>query len=205
MISFILIALYYSMFIYRHFLTSDMIAIADFIIFISLFTFSIIYNFKILRRHLKRLLNDIKINIKSIIIYSIITAIIYFVATFIIGYFMQSFAITKEAVQDSDLTRVFINLLIWAPITEELLFRSLLNKDIKNKQLLIVLSSILFAGVHVIGNGFNLITLINFIPYFIIGMYLGFLYRKTNNIVINIIMHLLINIIGVVMILTMVY
>ena len=90
------------------------------------------------------------------------------------------------------------------PITEELLFRSLLNKDIKNKQLLIVLSSILFAGVHVIGNGFNLITLINFIPYFIIGMYLGFLYRKTNNIVINIIMHLLINIIGVVMILTMV-
>ena len=118
------------------------------------------------------------------------------------GYFLEN-VITEETVADSNVIRIVINLLIWAPLTEELIFRCSLKKDVKNNTIFILISPLLFAGVHVLGNGLNLITLISSIPYILIGFYLTLLYIKIDNIIINILMHLLINVIGVLMIISM--
>ena len=204
MISLLLVLLYYSMFVYGNLLKEPLLTIINIIVFVLLFILTLISNKEIIKCDLSKLKKDFKQHIKSIIIYSIIAAIGYFISTIIVGLLYDSMVITEETVADSKLIQVFINLLIWAPITEELLFRSQLNKIIKNKVIFIILSSILFAGVHVLGNGFNYLTLLSAIPYIVIGLYLSILYKKTNNIIINIVMHLLINVIGVITIISMI-
>ena len=57
--------------------------------------------------------------------------------------------------------------------------------------IVLIFVPLLFAGVHVLGNGLNLITLISSIPYILIGIYFTLLYIKIDNIIINILMHLL--------------
>ena len=204
MISLLLVLLYYSMFIYGNLLKEPLLTIINIIVFALLFILTLIFNKEIIKCDLSKLKKDFKINIKSIIVSSLIAVIGYFIATIIVGVIIDSVVITEETVTDSNLIQIFINLLIWAPITEELLFRSQLNKDIKNITLFIILSSVLFAGVHVLGNGLSFITLLTAIPYLVIGLYLSILYKKTNNIIINIIIHLLINIVGVITILLMI-
>ena len=204
MISILMILLYYSMFIYGNLIKGPILTIVNLSVFVLLFILTIMFNKTIIKNDLCKLKNDYKTNIKYIIIYSIIAAIGYSVVSILVGSLLDSVVITEESVADSNLIQVFFNLLIWAPITEELLFRSQLNKNIKNKVLFIILSSVLFAGVHVLGNGFNYVTLLSSIPYLVLGIYFALLYKKTNNIIINIVMHLLINVIGVITILSMI-
>ena len=204
MISILMILLYYSMFIYGNLIKGPILTIVNLSVFVLLFILTIMFNKTIIKNDLCKLKNDFKTNIKYIIIYSIIAAIGYSVVSILVGSLLDSVVITEESVADSNLIQVFFNLLIWAPITEELLFRSQLNKNIKNKVLFIILSSVLFAGVHVLGNGFNYVTLLSSIPYLVLGIYFALLYKKTNNIIINIVMHLLINVIGVITILSMI-
>ena len=204
MISILMILLYYYMFIYGNLIKVPILTIVNLSVFVLLFILTIMFNKTIIKNDLCKLKNDFKTNIKYIIIYSIIAAIGYSVVSILVGSLLDSVVITEESVADSNLIQVFFNLLIWAPITEELLFRSQLNKNIKNKVLFIILSSVLFAGVHVLGNGFNYVTLLSSIPYLVLGIYFALLYKKTNNIIINIVMHLLINVIGVITILSMI-
>jgi len=204
MISLILIILYYSMFLYGNILKGTPLTIVNLIVFGLLFILSIYFNIKTIRTDLKSFKVDLKKNIKTIIKYSLITLIAYILGTILVGLLIKTNSINQDSVSTSNLIQIFFNLLIWAPITEELLFRSQLKKDIGNNISFVVFSSILFAEVHVIGNGFNLNSLISMIPYLILGIYLSILYKKTDNIIINILMHLLINIIGVIMIITMI-
>ena len=202
MLSLFLILIYYSMFIYSNVFNGAVLEVINISVFVLLFILSIYYNKSNINKGIKSLRNDIKRHYKRIIIYSIITLIVYSIVSIILGYFLGN-VITEETVADSNVIRVVINLLIWAPLTEELIFRCSLKKDVKNNTIFILISPLLFAGVHVLGNGLNLITLISSIPYIVIGIYLTLLYIKIDNIIINILMHLLINVIGVVMIISM--
>ena len=202
MLSLFLILIYYSMFIYSNVFNGAVLEVINISVFVMLFILSIYYNKSNINKGIKSLRNDIKKHYKRIIIYSIITLIAYSIVSIILGYFLEN-VITEETVADSNVIRVVINLLIWAPLTEELIFRCSLKQDVKNNIIFILISPLLFAGVHVLGNGLNLITLISSIPYIVIGIYLTLLYIKIDNIIINILMHLLINVIGVVMIISM--
>ena len=202
MLSLFLILIYYSMFIYSNVFNGVVLEVINISVFVLLFILSIYYNKSNINKGIKSLRNDIKKHYKRIIVYSIITLITYSIVSIILGYFLEN-VITEETVADSNVIRVVINLLIWAPLTEELIFRCSLKKDIKNNTIFILISPLLFAGVHVLGNGLNLITLISSIPYILIGIYFTLLYIKIDNIIINILMHLLINVIGVVMIISM--
>ena len=202
MLSLFLILIYYSLFIYSNVFNGAVLEVINISVFVLLFILSIYYNKSNINKGIKSLRNNIEKHYKRIIIYSIITLITYLIVSIILGYFLES-TITEETVADSNVIRVVINLLIWAPLTEELIFRCSLKQDIKNDTIFILISSLLFAGVHVLGNGLNLITLISSIPYILIGIYLTLLYIKIDNIIINILMHLLINVIGVVMIISM--
>ena len=202
MLSLFLILIYYSMFIYSNVFNGTVLEVINISVFVLLFILSIYYNNSNINKGIKSLRNDIKKHYRRIIIYSIITLIAYSIVSIILGYFLGN-VITEETVADSNVIRVVINLLIWAPLTEELIFRCSLKQDVKNNIIFILTSPLLFAGVHVLGNGLNLITLISSIPYIVIGIYLTLLYIKIDNIIINILMHLLINVIGVIMIISM--
>lgn len=85
---------------------------------------------------------------------------------------------------------------IWAPVVEELIFRGVLRRIIKNNTLFIIISAIVFGLLHTVLEAtiFNMI--IMGIPYAFIGGYLAHIYTKTNNIASNISAHAAYNFIG---------
>lgn len=85
-----------------------------------------------------------------------------------------------------------IMLCILIPFIEEIVFRLELKKKYKNKYLFIIISSVIFATLHLLSNT-HLIELVYFIPYFIISYTFSLLYYKTNNIYTNILAHMLHN------------
>lgn len=86
---------------------------------------------------------------------------------------------------------------IYAPITEELMFRGVIRKFIKNDKLFIIISGVLFGLMHVIDDSKTLAEFSYVIVYSILGITLSSLYAKTNNICTNIFMHFIQNSIGV--------
>ena len=95
---------------------------------------------------------------------------------------------------------MFFSVSIYAPFTEEMLFRKAIHDCFKpfkennfNKYLYILLSGFIFAGLHVIGLSDKLIDYIYIIPYLSLGIAFASLYKKSNNIFSTIIMHSLHN------------
>ncbi len=89
---------------------------------------------------------------------------------------------------------------IHAPFTEEILFRKAIHdcftpykENIFNKYLYIILSGLIFAGLHVVGLSDKLIDCIYIIPYLSLGIAFAALYQKSNNIFSTIMMHSLHN------------
>lgn len=81
------------------------------------------------------------------------------------------------------------NIIIYAPITEELIFRKALSKSFSNKYLYIIASGLLFGGLHVISEINNWKQLLYIIPYASLGIAFASLYKKSNNIFSTIFTH----------------
>ena len=78
--------------------------------------------------------------------------------------------------------------IIIAPLTEELMFRGFMKKFIKNDTLFLILSSLIFGGLHVtVAN--SLFQVLFIIPYSILGFAFALNYVKTKNIASNIFLH----------------
>lgn len=86
--------------------------------------------------------------------------------------------------------------IIIAPLTEELMFRGFMKKFIKYDGLFVVLSSLIFGGLHVI-TADSLHQLLFIIPYSVLGFAFSLNYIKTKNIASNIFLHSAWNSIGV--------
>lgn len=89
-----------------------------------------------------------------------------------------------------------ILLVILAPMYEELVFRALTMTWLENYQTFyidIIVSSILFALLHIMDKG---LILSDFIYYLGLGLIFGFFYRKTKRIGYTILLHFLINFIS---------
>jgi len=85
---------------------------------------------------------------------------------------------------------------IWAPIVEELLFRGVLRRIIRNNTVFIIVSAIVFGLLHTIAETTLFSMIVMAIPYAAIGGFLAYIYTKTNNIVSNISCHGIYNLIG---------
>lgn len=80
-------------------------------------------------------------------------------------------------------------LVIYAPITEELIFRKSI-KDITNNKLIYILTSgLIFGGLHVLTSLSNIQGLLYLIPYCSLGFVFAYLYHKTDNIFSTITIH----------------
>jgi len=76
---------------------------------------------------------------------------------------------------------VFLNLVVFIPIFEELLFRGLILSGLKNSYNIIIaliISSVIFGLFHV-----------DILGAFIFGLWLGWIYLKTNNILLCVLVH----------------
>ncbi len=95
-----------------------------------------------------------------------------------------------------------ISVIIFAPIVEELIFRKAIFGLIRNKYVALVLSSIVFAAIHLTAEASIAHALISGVSYFTMGLIFGFIYiRNKKNITAPIIVHMLNNLISTLLIL----
>ena len=72
---------------------------------------------------------------------------------------------------------------IYAPFTEEIIFRKSIKDIFKNPYIYIIISGLVFGGMHVISSSFsNPSNLLFIIPYGALGSIFAYLYHKTDNI-----------------------
>lgn len=96
---------------------------------------------------------------------------------------------------------MIINVVIFAPIVEELIFRKAFFSLIKNKWIALVVSSLVFGLIHVTGEPSIQLLIINIIPYAVMGVVFGYAYiRSEENILIPISIHALSNLLATLLI-----
>lgn len=86
---------------------------------------------------------------------------------------------------------------IYAPITEELLFRGIFRKIFNNKWLFIILCGVTFGALHVIDDFQSIKELLYILVYSSLGIFLSSVYYKTNNLCTNIYFHFIQNTLAV--------
>lgn len=165
-----------------------------------------IYFFSIYK---KEILNDIKsFNKETIfktIFYFIIGFILMILFNYIINYIIIPNGISNNEIGNRDLllkNKIVYSILlcIIIPFIEEIIFRLSLKKTIKNKYMFLIVSSTIFALLHLLSNT-KLIELLYFIPYFILGLTFGTVYIKTKNIFSSILSHIFNNTLTVLIVL----
>ena len=92
---------------------------------------------------------------------------------------------------------VIVLAVIVAPLMEELLFRGIFRKIFNNKYAFIIISSIIFGALHVIDDFKTPKELLFILSYSILGIFLGTIYEKTNNIFANMMFHFIQNLLAI--------
>lgn len=150
-------------------------------------------------KSIKENLKDLKLNFKSYIKdnfkYYVIGLLIMIISNIIISFFIEGNS-TNET-----LIREYINIMpiymifsscIYAPFTEEMVFRKSLRNCFNNKVLYILLSGLIFGSMHLLSAS-NLIELVFLIPYSSLGCVFAYMYYKTNNIFVPMTFHMVHN------------
>lgn len=81
----------------------------------------------------------------------------------------------------------FISIGILVPFLEEICFRLNIKEAIKNKYLFVIVSSFVFAFLHILS--FEISELIHIFAYLAVGFFFALAYLKTNNVFTSITMH----------------
>ena len=149
---------------------------------------------------IKQSLIEFKKNIKKYLSYIftnyaymlIISSILFMITNIIVG----NLSTNEQLLNNESKLYLLIFGVVYAPIAEELLFRGCLRKLIKDDTLFIIVSGISFGAWHVIGYEQSLIQYLYIIPYSVMGIFLSYVYAKTNNLTTNIGIHTLNNLIA---------
>ena len=140
---------------------------------------------------------NLKENLKTSISYWLIGLGIMVVSNLFIAIIMNGqLADNEETVRNMiDIAPLYMlfQLAIYAPISEELIFRRSIRDIFDNKWLYALVSGLIFGGLHVISSITNLTSLLYLIPYCSLGIVFALLYYKTNNIFSSITVHALHN------------
>ena len=88
---------------------------------------------------------------------------------------------------------MLINVGFLGPMVEELVFRKTFKDAIKNKWLFIIISGLIFGGMHVVGSYTGLVDLLFIIPYSCLGFAFAAAYYNTDTIFTSITLHMIHN------------
>lgn len=124
----------------------------------------------------------------------ILKEILMFIPIELLSLYHTFFIMVGQPVNQTKINETFydapifntINIIIIAPIIEEIIFRFLPYRFIKNKTLYIVGSSIIFAAIHVVNdpNSFYYVWF-----YMMRSIYYGYRYHKTKDLLVSISIH----------------
>ena len=163
--------------------------VIDFI-FLSLVVFAY---FKPLKKDFKPFFKDFTNNIEISIKYWLIGVIVMIVSNMIIVVLLSGGVASNEESVRSLIEiaplYMFFNVSIYAPLTEELIFRRGFREMISNKWLYIFMSGFTFGALHVVSSITSAFDLLYLIPYCSLGFAFAYTYTKTNNVYSTIVMH----------------
>lgn len=92
-----------------------------------------------------------------------------------------------------------ISAVLLGPVVEEIVFRKAIFNIFKKDYLALIVSTVVFGAIHVIGEGSFIKILVNGLTYFIMGLAFGLIYMKNDkNIYVSIAVHILSNLIAVI-------
>ena len=114
--------------------------------------------------------------------------IVYAISSLALVSFVGNISTNQEIISQWPIYISAFLAIIIAPLTEELMFRGFMKKFIKNDILFIILSSLIFGGLHIMQSE-NLSQILFIIPYSILGFAFSLNYVKTKNIASNIFLH----------------
>lgn len=200
----LLVVVYFSQFIWSRLLPDDftIILIEEILFNVVMILLCIIIFYKDLIQDFKLFKNNIKAYMRFIMPRLGMAYLFLFIASII------SILVTKNAVSVNQETLESLPKLysipaaiIYAPIVEEIIFRGVLRRIIKNNILFIIASALVFGLLHTIGETSLLNIFIMGLPYISLGAYLAYIYTKTNNIWSNITSHAIFNTVSSVFIL----
>lgn len=122
--------------------------------------------------------------------------IIMMISNLLINLFTNSIANNEESVRTLLSSMPFymaFDIVLYAPFSEELIFRKGFRDVFQSKWLYIIASGFTFGALHVVSSIETLTDLLYLIPYCALGFAFSSLYYKTNNIFSSISMHFLHN------------
>lgn len=97
---------------------------------------------------------------------------------------------------------IIFTVVIMGPLVEEIVFRKTFFSFFKNKKAAIIVSSLAFGLIHVLGETSLQTILITLIPYLVPGLVFGYIYAKNDeNIIVPIVSHVILNAVSVILIL----
>lgn len=124
--------------------------------------------------------------------YLIGLAIMYISNAILIFAFNGGLAGNEETIRSILLVHpiyVYISAVLIAPSVEELVFRGAIKNIIPNSILYILCSGLIFGGMHLVGNVTSIIDLLYIIPYSALGIAFAYIYSKTDNIFVTMMLH----------------
>lgn len=159
--------------------------------------------FKTLKKDFKKYFKNFFSNFEESFKYYLVGLGIMILSNIIIVIFINgTVAGNEEAVRDL-ISKIPLYMLfsvsIYAPFTEELIFRKSIRDIINNKYLYIFTSGILFGLAHVISNVNSPLDLLYLIPYSSLGITFAYTYYKTKNIFSTIVLHSMHNTVAIVL------
>lgn len=164
---------------------------------ITLIILMIIYR-KELKNDFKSLKNNFNKNMDITVKSWLIGLLIMFVSNIIIGLFVsKATAGNEENVQTLIKASNYLSIFtfgIVGPIVEELVFRKSFRDVFKKGWLFILVSGLVFGGLHVVLSLTSLWDLFYLIPYCSLGIAFGYIYVKTDNIYYSMFIHIFHNV-----------
>lgn len=159
----------------------------------------------ILKNEIKKSLNDIKKNHMSYfskyIKYWFLALIIMFGSNLVITFISKGgIAGNEETIRtmfSQTPVYIFISSVFFAPVLEELIFRQGIRNIFSNNIVFIIISGLVFGGLHVVGNINAWYDILYLIPYCTPGFVFAYILTKTENIFVPMGLHFLHN--GIIM------
>lgn len=164
-------------------------------IIIEVLTFAVIlllFNKRIKENYIDLKKNHKKYFSKYFKFYLIGLAIMYISNAILIFGFNGGLAGNEESIRSILLVHpiyVYISAVLIAPSVEELVFRGAIKNIIPNNILYILFSGLIFGGMHLVGNVTSIIDLLYIIPYSSLGIAFAYIYSKTDNIFVTMLLH----------------
>lgn len=157
------------------------------LIFDITFLILLIYIYrKEIKEEFKNFFNKTNIinNLKKSLSYWFVGLMIMFTLNIIIANITNELAANEQAVRemiDQYPLYMAFQVMLYAPISEEIIFRKSIDKIFKNKYLYILASGLIFGGLHVISSITSPIDCLYLLPYCSLGFVFALLYKNTNN------------------------